>query len=450
MLTRDKSFYRSFLKLTVTLMLEQAVILSVNLADNVMLGNYSETSLAGVAAVNQIQFVLQQMVYSVGSIMIVLGSQYWGKGAKEVVPRLSSIAMRLALGVSAVMFVIMSLMPYGVLSLFTDDAAIAEEGVRYLRIMRFSYFPFAITAIFLNTVRIAEKVKIALQVSVVALVLNCGINFLLIAGRLGAPELGVQGAAVGTLTARCVECVLVALYVFKKDPHIGMKLRDYLHFDTTLVKDFLKVGIPMFITAFLWGANNAIQTMILGHLEDGAMAAYSISSTIFLLLKAAAVGACSAGSIIVGKAIGAGDMDKVKSYTRTLQLLFIGIGILLGISLFAIRMPLLSFYNVSETTRAMAETFILIQCVIICTMSYQMPVNAGIIRGGGDTRYTMILDLVSIWGIVIPLSLLAAFVWELSPVVVVIFLNADQVFKCIPAAIYVNTWRWIKKLTRDT
>ena len=449
MLTRDKSFYRSFLTLTLTLMLEQAVILSVNLADNLMLGNYSETSLAGVAAVNMIQFVLQQMVYSVGSIMIVLGSQYWGKGEHAVVPKLSSIAMRLALGVSLMMFILVSVFPYGALGLFTKDAAIAEEGVKYLKILRFSYFPFAVTAIFLNTVRIAEKVKIALQVSIVALVLNCGINFLLIAGRLGAPELGVQGAAIGTLTARCVECILVGLYVFKKDPHIGMKIRDYLSFDTGLVKDFLKVGIPMFITAFLWGANNAIQTMILGHLEDGAMAAYSISSTIFLLLKAAAVGACSAGSIIVGKAIGAGDMDKVKSYVRTLQLLFIGIGIILCCALFAIRNPLLSFYNVSAGTRAMAETFITIQCVIICTMSYQMPVNAGIIRGGGDTRYTMILDLVSIWCIVIPLSLLAAFVWKLSPVIVVIFLNADQVFKCIPAAIYVNTWRWIKKLTRD-
>ncbi len=449
MLTRDRSFYKSFVKLMFTLMLEQMVVLSVNLADNVMLGNYSETSLAGVAAVNQIQFVLQQLVYSVGSVMIVLGSQYWGKGQKDVVPKLSSIAMRLGLLVAAVVFVVITLFPYEVMHLFTKDAAIKEEGVKYLRIIRFSYFPFAITAILLNTVRIAEKVKIALQVSVVALVLNCGVNFLLIHGNLGMPEMGVRGAAIGTLIARCVECVLVALYVFKKDPHIRMKLRDYLQADGQLTKDFLKVGIPMFITAFLWGANNALQTMILGHLEEGTMAAYSISSTIFLLLKAASVGASSAGSIIVGKAIGAGDLDKIKSYVRTLQLLFIGIGIVLAVILFSIRMPLLSFYNVSANTRQLAETFILIQCVVICTMSYQMPVNAGIIRGGGDTRYTMILDLISIWGIVIPLSLLAAFVWKLSPVVVVMLLNADQVFKCIPAVIYVNTWKWIKKLTRD-
>ena len=449
MLTKDRDFYRSFLKLAVTLMLEQAVILSVNLADNMMLGNYSETALAGVAAVNQIQFVLQQMVWAVGNVMILLGAQYWGEGRPEVVKRLSAIAMHGALVVAAVTFLLVSLFPYGALHLFTKDEAIAEAGVRYLRILRFSYFPFAVTAILLSTVRIAEKVKIALQVSLVALVLNCSVNFLLIAGRFGAPEMGERGAAVGTLIARCAECILVALFVFRREKKIRMRPRDYLRPDPALLPDFLRVGAPVFLTSFLWGANNALQTMILGHLEEGAMAAYSISSTIFLLLKAASVGAASAASVIIGKAVGSGDLDRTKRYARTLQLLFAAIGVVLGLSLFALRSPLLTVYRVSENTRNLAGTFLLIQSVVICTMSYQMPVNTGIIRGGGDTKFPTVLDLVSIWGIVVPLSLLAAFVWKLSPVWVVIFLNMDQVFKCVPAAIRVNGWRWIRKLTRD-
>ena len=113
-----------------------------------------------------------------------------------------------------------------------------------------------------------------------------------------------------------------------------------------------------------------------------------------------------------------------------------------------VRTPLLSLYDISERTRELAGAYMLIQSVVLFTMSYQMPVNTGIIRGGGDTRFVMILDLISIWGIVLPFSCLAAFVWRLSPIIVIILLNSDQVFKCVPAFIRVNSYKWIKRLTR--
>jgi len=450
MFTKDRQFYRTFIVLCVTLMLEQAVILSVNLADNIMLGTYSEHSLAGVAAVNQIQFVLQQVVYAVSNGMIILGSQYWGKKRTGEIRTLSAIAMRVSLTLVLLLFVAVSLFPREILGLFTPSEAIISEGIKYLDIIRFSYIFFGISAILLGTMRVAESVRIALIVSIISLVLNCSINYLLIYGHFGAPEMGVRGAAVGTLIARIVECLIYVVYVFVRDKRIQLRPKDLLKIDSAMFRDFMRVSTPVLLTQTLWGLSNALQTIILGHMNDVAIAAQSISSNIFLLLKVASVGACSAASIIIGKTIGESeDMTKLKEYTRTLQVIFVCIGLVLGTSLFFIRIPLLSIYNITDETRALANAYMLIQSVVLVTMSYQMPTNGGIIRGGGDTKFIMIVDLISIWGIVLPLSFLAAFVWNLSPVAVIMLLNSDQVFKCIPAFIRANSYKWVRRLTRN-
>ena len=449
MFTKDRNFYRSFAVLCLTLMLEQAVILSVNLADNIMLGRYSESALSGVAAVNQIQFVLQQIVFGVSNGMIVLGSQYWGQKRTGEIRMLSSIAMRAALGVAIALFIAVSLFPEQTLRLFTRDAAIVAEGVAYLKIIRFTYLFFAASSILLGTMRVVESVQIALRVSLLSLVLNCSINYVLIYGRVGAPEMGVRGAAIGTLAARIVELFVFAWYVFVRDRRVSMQPSDFLFADREMACDFFRVASPVILTQTLWGLANALQTVILGHMSDVAIAAQSISSNVFLLLKVASVGASSAAAILIGKAIGEGkDLSVLKEYTRTLQALFVAIGLVLGAALMIIRVPLLRVYNISDETRALANAYMIIQSVVLVTMSYQMPTNGGIIRGGGDTRFVMILDLISIWGIVLPFSCLAAFVWRLSPIIVIILLNSDQVFKCVPAFIRVNSYKWIKRLTR--
>ena len=448
MFTKDREFYRTFVRLCVTLMLEQAVILSVNLADNLMLGTYAEAALSGVAAVNQIQFVLQQLVYAVNNAMIVLGSQYWGQKRLPEIRRLSAIGLWAGVFIALALFLLVSLFPHQALALFTTDAAISAEGVRYLSLIRFSYLFFAATTVMLGTMRIAESVRIALRVSVVSLAVNVCINYLLIAGRLGFPEMGVRGAAIGTLVARMVEFVIVSVHLFTREKRLDIRPRDYLVIDRAMLRDYIRVGTPVLIASATWGVSNALQTVILGHMSANAIAAQSISSTVFLLLKVTSAGAASAAAIIIGRAVGAGDMERIRDYTRTLQGLFLCIGAVLGVIMSCIRIPLLAIYRVSDETRALANAYMLIQSVVLFTMSYQMPVNTGVIRGGGDTRFAMLLDIVGIWGIVMPLSYLCAFVWRLSPIAVIICLNSDQVFKCLPAFIRVNSYKWIKNLTR--
>ena len=448
MFTRDKAFYKTFLRLCLALMLEQAVILSVNLADNLMLGTYSQAALSGVAAVNQIQFVYQQVVYAIGNALIVLGSQYWGQRRLGEIRSIAAIGVRLEILVALALFALVSAFPEGALRLFTDAPLFVEEGVAYLKIIRFSYLFFALTAVLLSTMRTVESVKIALRVSIVSLLINVAINYLLISGNLGAPELGARGAAIGTLTARVVEFIIVFAFVLR-DERLGLRLRNLLQNNLQLTKDFIRVSLPTLGSAFLWGIANALQTVILGHMNDSAIAAQSISNTVFLLLKVTAVGASSAASVLIGKSVGEGDMDKVRLYTRTLQMIFAGIGVALCLAMLLIRIPLLRVYapKISAETYDLANAYMMIQAVVLLVTSYQMPVNTGIIRGGGDVRFVLYLDVAAIL-IFVPLAWMGGLVWHWPAIAVIICVNIDQFLKCFPAFIRVNSYKWVRKLTR--
>lgn len=444
-----KKFYKSFFAMYMVLVLQNVISLSVNLADNIMLGAYSETALSGVAAVNQIQFIFQQLMNAVGDGLVILCSQYWGKKQTAPMKKLASGAMRTALVITVILFTVVSVFPRQAVGLFTTDEAIIVQGMEYLKTIRFTYFFFAVTMVLLATMRSVEVVNIAFYLSIATLIINCGINYVLIYGRFGAPCLGVTGAAIGTLTARIVEFIAIVFYVFVKDKRLQISIKDYTKWDSLLMKDYFKVSTPILFIQGLWGANTAMQTVILGHMTSSAIAANSVSSTLYMVVKSAAVGAASTASVVIGKAIGMGDMQIVETYSKRLQRLFVMIGIFAGIVLFFIRIPILNLYDLSLETREMANTFLMILSFVIIFMSYQMPTNNGIIRGGGSASFVMKMDLISIWGIVIPLSLIMAFVVEASPIVVVCCLNADQVFKCIPAFIKANYGHWAKKLTRE-
>lgn len=448
-MNQQKGFYKNFFNIYVALVLQNVITISVNLADNVMLGAYSETALSGAAAVNQIQFVYQQLLLALGDGLVIFCSQYWGKKQTGPMKKIAATAMYAAIFIAVVLFGLVSSFPYQAVGIFTTDGPIIEAGVSYLNVIRFTYLFFAITQILLATMRSVETVKIAFQLSVMTFFVNCGINYVLIFGHFGAPELGIVGAAIGTLTARIMEIIVLIFYIKKKDKKLQIRLSDYFSLDKQLAKDYARITAPMVFTQGLWGVNTALQTAILGHMTATAIAANSAASTLFLLMKSTAVGAASTASIIIGKAIGVGDIEQVKNYAKRLQRLFLVIGVCSGIALFFIRIPFLSLYDLKPETMEMTNTFLMILSVVYVGMAYQMPTNNGIIRGGGHTMFVVKMDLISIWGIVIPLSLFMAFVVKASPAVVVCCLNADQIFKCVPAFLESHYGNWIRKLTRD-
>ncbi len=445
----EKSFYKQFFSLFIMLALQNAITLVVNLADNMMLGMYSEVSLSGVAAVNQIQFIFQQIMIALGDGLVAFCSQYWGKKQTGPMKKIGATVMWTGVGFGVFLFLAVSIFPTQTMSIFTTDAAIIEQGAEYIYIIRFSYFFFAVTQVLLAILRSVEIVNIAFELSILALFINCGINWVLIFGRFGFPELGVTGAAIGTLVARIVECGVLIIYIAKKEHILNLRLPDFFHPDKTLSKDYFKIALPLMVVQGVWGIGTAAQTVILGHMTATAIAANSVSNNVFMIVKSLSVGAGSAGAIITGTTIGTGDMDKVKHYAKVMQILFLLIGVAGGILLFFVRIPILSVYNLSAETKEMTNTFLLILCVIDVTMGYQQPTCNGIIKGGGNVQFPMRLNLISTCLIVIPLSCFMAFVVKASPAVVVWCLNSDQIFKCIPVFLEANFGNWIRKLTRD-
>ena len=446
---KDKAFYRAFFSMTAVIAMQNLITFAVNLADNVMIGGYSQDALSGVAMVNQIQFLLQMIIGGISNGIAVLGAQYWGKKQTEPVRRVTSIGMVLALGASAAMMLIAFFFPGQTLSLLTNEAVVIAEGSKYLVIVCFSYMLFAVTNVLLASLRSVETVRIGFVVTLTALVFNIVLNYGLIYGRLGMPEMGVEGAAVATLVSRIVEFLVVVIYTRFLDKKIRWRPTDMLHLDKVLFRDYIRVGLPLILSSSIWGVAMSAQTAILGRLGEKTIAANSIATTIFQVVTVLTYGSASASSVIIGKSVGEGDIPRVKAYSVTLQIIYIFIGVLTGLVLWSCKDLIISLYSITEETRVLAQQFITVLSVTVVGTAYQCACLTGIVTGGGDTRFVLINDLIHQWLIVIPAAFLSAFVFRAPLWVTFACLKSDQVLKCFVAIVKVNRYRWIRVLTRE-
>ena len=446
---KDKPFYKAFFSMTAIIALQNLITFAVNLADNVMIGGYSQDALSGVAMVNQIQFLLQMVVGGIGNGITVLGAQYWGKKQIEPIRRVTSIGMVLAIGASALMMLAVYFFPSQVLSLLTNEQAVIAEGKKYLVIICYSYILFAITNVLLASLRSVETVRIGFVVTLTALAVNVVLNYGLIYGRLGMPEMGVEGAAIATLISRIVEFLIVVIYALLFDKKIGWKPKDLLHLDGSLFRDYIRVGMPLILSSSIWGLAMSAQTAILGRMGGETIAANSIATTIFQVITVVTYGSASASSVVIGKAVGEGDIPRVKAYSKTLQIIYIFIGILTGLVLWLCKDFIISLYSITEETRVLTVQFIAVLSVTVIGTSYQCACLTGIVTGGGDTKFVLINDLIHQWLIVIPSAFLSAFVFHAPLWVTFACLKSDQVLKCFVAIVKVNRYKWIRVLTRE-
>lgn len=446
---KDKWFYKSFFTMALTISLQNVIVYAVNLADNVMIGGYSELSLSAVAVVNQIQFMLQMIALGTSNGLTVLTSQYWGVKKMQPIRRVFAVALTIAVTLALAIFAAVFFAPAQVLSLLTDQAAVVEEAVHYAKIVCFSYVPFVVSQLMLALMRSVEKVRIGFGVSVAALCTNVVLNYGLIYGKLGLPEMGIRGAATATLVSRLVELMVVAFYVFVAEKNVRLKISDLFKLEKSYFKDYIKVGFPLVLSAGSWGIAMTVQGAILGHLgSETVLSANSIASTVFQVMSVVAYAGGSASGVIIGKTVGEKRIDDVKKYTKTLQVLFLIISVVSSALLFACKGLFISFFKVEPATAEMANTFINILCVTLIGTGYEAPVLGGIVSAGGETDFVFKNDLIFMWGIVLPASLLSAFVFHFSPAVTFACLKADQVLKCAVAAVKVNRYKWIKNVTR--
>jgi len=444
--TRERSFYATFFRVTGAVALQNLILLGVSLCDNLMLGGYSELAMSGVAVVLQVQFLLAQCVGGIGNGAVVIAAQHWGKRQLEPVRRVFAVAFCLALGLGLLFGALGFFLPRRVLGLITNEPAVIEQGAAYLRILAPAYPLYALTGVGAALFRCVESPRVGVYLSLAALGLDAALNYLLIYGKLGLPALGARGAAIATMISYAAQFGIFLFYLARVDKKLGMRPREMFLLQREYCVKFAKTALPLMGSSLSWGVAMNVQSAILGRLGQAAIASNAIAAALFQVVTVGIYAAASAAHVVVGKAVGQGDIPRVKSYAKTLQVLFLGMGLCTGAFLFFGRSLIIDFYRVAPGTRALALQFMLVLSATSVGTGYQMTCLAGVVSGGGDTRFVLINDLIFMWGLVLPLSALAAFVWQLPPLWVFILLKSDQIAKCAVAAVKVNRFRWIRRL----
>ena len=279
--TKDKQFYKTLFSLFIVIALQNLVAYSVNMLDNIMLGSYSQSALSGAATVNQIFFLVNQAALAIGNAFVAIASQYWGKRQTEPIRHYVGVAMSFSLIVAFVILVLCSMIPERILGLFTTAPEIIEQGCAYLGLLKWTFVLFMVSNLLICALRSVETVKISFAISVVSLITNGIINYTLIFGHFGFPEMGVRGAAVGTLTSRILELLIVVWYLVKKDEKLRLfdgGIRGILP-DRETVWHYACVAAPILLSSVVWSISVPMQTAILGHLSADAIAANSVATT---------------------------------------------------------------------------------------------------------------------------------------------------------------------------
>ncbi len=446
--TKDKSFYKTLVTLAIPISLQNLITFAVNFADNLMIGSLGDNAVSGVYVGNQMQAVVQMFIGGVEGAILILAAQYWGKKDTASIRKVVSIGVKFALGVGIAASLIAVLFPSVVIGLFTQEAGVIQEGAVYLQIVGFTYLFFCISQVMIASMRSVETAKIGLYISIMALVVNVSLNYILIFGKLGLPAMGVRGAAVATLISRVLEMCVSAGYVFFVDKKLRLGFRDLLHTDGQLLKDFVRYGLPIIGGQVVWSVNTLANTKILGCYTAGVMAAASITGMLHNLIYVWMNGLSSAVGIITGKTVGAGLYDKMKEYAKTVQMIFLGVGLVSGALVLLFRDGFIGLYDVSAEAQAYSYQFINVISVTIIGTCYQAACLFGLVKSGGDISFVFKNDTIFVFLVVIPSALIAMWLGA-EPWVVFACLKCDQILKCFVAVVKINRYNWMKNLTRD-
>ena len=418
-----------------------------------MIGSLGDTAVSGVYMGTQVQTVLQVVTVGIEGGILLLAAQYWGRKDTASIKRIIKIGMTMSVSFGAVISLICALFPRGVIGIFTDDAAVIESGAEYLGIVCISYIFFSATQGLITSMRTVESPRIGLAVSLVSLCVDVVLNYVLIFGKLGFEPMGVRGAAVATVIARIAEFAVILVYVLFIDQKLRLitkqsfRLSSLLWFDKTLFRDYIRYGTPLVLGQLVWGANLFSNSVILGHFSDEVITAVSIANTLNNLMYVGINGMASAVGIVTGKKVGAGDVDDIRSYAKTVQLIFLCMGIGSFALLFGLRVPFISMYDVSSGAVGYAMQFIAVLSVTAVGTCYQMPCLFGLVKSGGDVSFVFKNDTIFVFGVVIPSAVISALLG--APAwVVFLCLKIDQILKCIVALFKIRRFNWMKNLTR--
>ncbi len=445
----DSNFFSTYTRLMLPIALQQLIIASLSLVSTIMVGQLGETAVASVGLANQILFLFQLLLFGAGSGSAIFVAQFWGTRDIKNIRRVLGICLGIGL-IGTVAFGSLAVFaPEVALSVYSTDPAVIALGSGYLRTVGLGYLAVAISTSYSVTLRSTGNVRLPVTVSIFSLSLGALLNYALIFGQFGLPALGVQGSAIGTTIARFIECGLLLFFVYSGDSVAAAQPTDMLRMEPAFLASVLKTILPVTANEILWSLGVTTYNLIYGRMGTDAAAAVSIAATIENMALVVFSGSATASAIMIGHRIGAEEEGAASEYARRFALLTILGGIIIGSAVFLSADVVLGFYKIAESSAQLARNVLLVISVFLCIRASNMLYIVGILRAGGDTRYSFLIDVGSIWLVGIPAALVGAFVLQLPVYWVYVLAMSDETAKFIAGALRVFSSRWINNLARE-
>ncbi len=447
-LIRDKNFYKLLFSITLPIAAQNFITFAVSLADSLMLGKVSEVALSGANLANQLFFIMMIVTFGMVSGTMVFASQYWGKDDVYSMKRVITIMLRLAAVVSCVFATLAICIPETVMSWYSKDPLVIEAGASYLRIIGWAYPFYSIANAMASVLRSAHLTRISLVMYLTSLVVNVFLNWVFIFGNLGAPEMGIEGAALATAIARGVEFAILVVYIAFIERKIHYTIKDFFIPVKDYLGAFIKTGAPVVLNEAVWSIGTSALSMVIGHISTDFVTANSIANTIWQCCWVVVAGMGNATAVVIGNSIGMGDSkENVLNKAKTVVLLAAVMGAVSAVTLLIIRTPAINFYDVSAGTKALAYDLMASYAAILVLQSMSMQYVVGIFRAGGDTKVAAIVDVSFLWLVAIPLGAFSGLVLGWAPPFVYLMLRSDEVLKNIFGFFHLRSGKWIKDVT---
>ncbi|MBO3445037.1 MATE family efflux transporter [Clostridium sp. CCUG 7971] len=446
---KDKEFYKNVAAISIPIALQGLINVGVSMTDTMMLGSFGEITLSAASLANQFCFIFLIINFGLGGGAGVLSGQFWGKKDTKSINKVLSILIKASVLFALLFLFLAQAFPETIMSIYTKETAVSNQGMMYLKIVSLSFIFQGISTTVNILFRTVGSVKVALFASISSFFVNVFLNWVLIFGNLGAPELGIQGAAIATLTARIIEFSVIMIYLFKIDKKLNFKFKYLLQLDKELLKNYIRVGGPVLVSDLILAIGLNMVSVIMGRIGSDMVAANSISSVVLQFTNVFLMGVSNASGVITGNTIGQGQHKLAQERAVT----FLAMSIILGLSsaffIFILKNVIIDFYNISNNTKQMAIQLMNSTSFLVVFMSISSLLTKGVLRAGGDTKFLMIADILFLWTVSIPLGAIAGLVFKLPAGIVLICLKIDEIIKGLWCVGRLLSKKWIRSVDEE-
>jgi len=444
----DREYILPLSRYAIPIALQNFIMSSLNMVGVMMIGQLGEIPVAAVGLANQVFFLLQLFLFGISSGSAMFTAQYWGKKDLHNIRRVLAFGLMMASVVSFFFWITAQLFPEEILSIFSKDPAVVAVGSNYLKIFSWSFLFVGVTFSFGIVLRSIGNVKMPLLVSALALCLNIILSYVLIFGKFGAPQLGTIGAAIAALISRMIECIsLVGIIYLRKVP-IAIRFGENLNLNSNFFKRTFKPILPVILNESLWSLAITTYFIVYARMGTNSIAAMNIVTPIENMAFVFVSGLANATAIMVGNRIGSGENERAFRFAGRSLTLAIVLGFLIGSQVFIWAPYILSVYKVDPAVIENARRVIIVMSFVIWIRSTNATLVVGVLRSGGDTRFSLFLDGVIIWLFGVPLAIITAFVLHLPIYWVYMAIMLEEALKFVIGIIRYLSRKWIHDLTQ--